>query len=55
MIASLLRLAISREPYAPIYNATDTDWSKERDQLESHGLTIHELCLDYVQRRLIEG
>ncbi len=48
-------VAIQCDPYAPIYNATDTDRAKERVHLEFHGLTIHELCLDYVQRRLDEG
>lgn len=44
--------AIAREPFAPIYNATDTDWSKEREALSRYGLTINELCPDYIQQRL---
>ena len=47
-----IALAIARDPIAPIYNATDTDWEKEREQLVSHGLTIHELCPDYIEANL---
>ena len=43
--------AISREPYAPIFNATETDWTKEKDQLSQNGITIHELCPDYIEER----
>lgn len=42
-------LAIAQEPIAPIYNASDTDWAKEREQLAQHGLSIHELCPDYIE------
>ena len=40
--------ALLCEPFAPIYNAADTDWAKERAQLESYGLTIHELCPELI-------
>lgn len=30
--------AVQSDPYAPIYNATDTDWAIEREQLESFRL-----------------
>lgn len=44
-------VAVQCDPYAPIYNATDTDWAKERDQLLDLGLTINELCPDYIDLR----
>ena len=40
--------AIAYYPHASIYNAADTDWTKERAQLSRYGLTIHELCPDYI-------
>ena len=45
-------LALACDPYAPIYNAADTDWAKEHDQLALHSLTIHELCPDYIARKM---
>jgi len=44
--------ALKCNPYAPIYNAADTDWSKERQQLAQFGLTIHELCPEYIEQKL---
>ena len=41
-------LALAVDPYAPIYNATDTDWTKEREQLEAAGIFVEELCPDYI-------
>ncbi len=40
--------AVQLMPFAPIYNAADTDWAKERAQLEDYGLTIHELCPELI-------
>jgi len=45
--------AINCDPHASIYNATDTDWLKEREQLSRYGLTIHELCPDYIEQRML--
>ena len=39
-------------PYAPILNATDTDWAKEKQQLVENGLTIHELCPEYIEAKM---
>ena len=44
-----IALAIQFHPYAPIYNATDTDWSEAVNRLAERGLTIYELCPDYIQ------
>ncbi|MDE2634731.1 MAG: hypothetical protein OXI30_00080 [Chloroflexota bacterium] len=44
-------LALARDPYAPIYNAADTDWAKEREKLAEHGLTIYEICPDYIEQK----
>ena len=49
-----IAVATAVEPYAPIYNAADPDWEKERQQLAQHGLTIHELCPDFVEK-LLQG
>ena len=43
-----IAVAIQCKPYAPIYNATDTDWTKEREQLEAAGIFVEELCPDYI-------
>ena len=43
-----IAVAIQCDPYAPIYNATDTDWTKERAQLEANGIFVEELCPDYI-------
>lgn len=40
--------AVQLMPYAPIYNAADTDWAKERAGLEAYGLIIHELCPELI-------
>ena len=46
-------LALACNPYAPIYNAADTDWAKEREQLWKRiGLTIRELCSQYIVMKL---
>ncbi len=45
-------LALACDPYAPIYNAADTDWARERQNLEIHGLTVHELCPEYIKNRI---
>ena len=45
-------LALACDPYAPIYNATDTDWAKEHEELANHGLTIREICPEYIAMRL---
>ncbi len=42
--------AMQCDPLAPIYNATDTDWSKEREQLAGLGISLFELCEDYIQQ-----
>lgn len=47
-----LALALTTDPYAPIYNSMDTDWEKEKDQLTGLGLTVIELCPSYIQDRM---
>ena len=47
-----IAVAILCEPYAPIFNATETDWAQEQTALVNYGLTIHELCPDYIGARL---
>lgn len=49
-----IAVAIVSEPYAPIYNAADNDWAKERKHLESLGLIIRELCPDYIAQLMTE-
>lgn len=33
-----------KHPVNPIYNATDSDWEKAREDLTRHGIKIHQLC-----------
>ena len=48
-------VAIQCDPYATIHNATDRDWSKDKEYLTEHGLTVHELCPDCIAQLLTEG
>lgn len=45
-------VAIQCIPYAPIVNATDTDWAQEKQQLADNGITVHELCPEYIEAKL---
>ena len=47
-----IALAITCNPFAPIYNSVDTDWAKEASRLSDYGLVIKELCPDYIQSRI---
>lgn len=47
-----IALAITCNPYAPIYNSVDTDWAKEEAQLSDYGLVIRELCPNYIRARI---
>ena len=48
-----IAVAIASEPYAPIYNATETDWTEEKERLSLFGLIVHELCPDYIEQRML--
>jgi len=48
-----IAVAIASEPYAPIYNATETDWTEEQERLSQFGLNVHELCPDYIEQRML--
>ena len=50
-----IAVAMSSIPYAPIYNATDTDWAEAMDRLAEQGFTIYELCQDYIQSKLTDA
>ena len=50
-----IAVAVQCEPYAPILNATDTDWEKDRELLFQQGLPVLELCPDYVRLILRQG
>ena len=43
-------VAVQCQPFATIYNATDADWAEDRKILTEHGLTIYELCPDYIEQ-----
>ncbi|MCY4071047.1 MAG: hypothetical protein OXG60_07090 [Chloroflexi bacterium] len=45
-------VAIQCVPYAPIVNATDTDWAQEKQQLADTGVTVQELCPEYIEAKL---
>ena len=42
-------VAVQCQPFATIFNATDADWTQDRKTLTEHGLTINELCPDYIE------
>lgn len=46
-----IAVAMQFKPYAPIINATDTDWHKEASTLSELGIVIEELCDTYLQSR----
>lgn len=46
-----IALAMQSNPYAPIYNATDTDWA-EANWLAERGFMIYELCPPYIQAKM---
>lgn len=43
-----IAVAIQCSPYAPIYNATDSDWAKEREQLMRNDIIVEELCPEFI-------
>lgn len=45
-------VALHFHPPALIVNATDTDWEKERDKLTAAGITVQELCPEYIAQKL---
>ena len=45
-----IAVAIAAKPYAPIYSATETDWTEEHEKLSNFGLIVHELCPDYIEQ-----
>ena len=48
-------VAIQCHPFAVIFNATDSDWAKDREQLAEQGLTIHELCPGYIAKTMAQA
>jgi hypothetical protein len=45
-------VALAHKPTPPIINATDTDWVKVRQELESAGIILRELCPAYIADKL---
>lgn len=45
-------VALAHDPTPPIVNATDTDWAQERERLAAGGITMQELCPDFIAERL---
>jgi hypothetical protein len=45
-------VALAHDPRPTIVNAADTDWSITRAALEQAGLTVLELCPDYIREIL---
>jgi len=48
----LIAVALACEPRPPIINATDSDWSEAKTQLENLGIVVQEICSVYVQETL---
>jgi hypothetical protein len=40
---------VAGNPTPPIVNASDTDWDIASDELRAHGLSIEELCPNYIR------
>lgn len=47
-----IAVALAHNPTPTIINATDSDWHKDRQALEAAGLTIEELCPDFIAKLL---
>lgn len=45
-------VALAHEPRPPIINAVDSDWVNARGQLAAVGITIQELCPEYIEEKL---
>jgi hypothetical protein len=48
----LVAVALAHKPIPPIVDATDTGWARARQALESVGITVHELCMTYIDEKL---
>ncbi len=44
-------VALAHKPKPPIVTATDTDWDEAKDRLKAVGLTVIELCPDYIAEK----
>jgi hypothetical protein len=42
-------VALARSPIPPIINATDSDWSQEKERLGAADIVVTELCPDQIQ------
>ncbi len=47
-----IAVALAHAPMPPIVDATDTDWTKEKINLNAYGITIIELCPEYISAKL---
>ncbi|MBZ0275735.1 MAG: hypothetical protein K8I60_06305 [Anaerolineae bacterium] len=45
-------VVVQFDPTAPIINASETDWAKNRPGLAENGIHVEELCPDLVQNQL---
>lgn len=45
-------VALTFNPPVPIVNSTDTDWAKDKAQLDEAGIPVLELCPDYIASKM---
>jgi hypothetical protein len=48
-------VALAHKPTPPIIDAIDTDWTKTQAELNATGITVIELCPDYLQEKLAQA
>ena len=44
-------VALASGASPPVWNASDTDWWQHRDALEKHGVAVHFICPELMERR----
>lgn len=44
-------VAVASGANPPVWNASDTDWWQHRDALEKHGVAVHFICPELMDRR----
>jgi len=47
-----IAVALAHDPTPPIVDATDTDWAEKQEILIQAGITVIELCPDYIAEKL---
>lgn len=46
-----IAVALAHDPTPPIVEATDTHWEQDKEVLTAAGITVQELCPEYIQEK----